>query len=282
MLSDKPRRVIAAARGYVVDRPRFTPGHFYSPITSAADAERAIAWKTDEVPVGVPMDLDEMAAFATELAPMWADLQTTARYRPAEMFCLADAAVLHAMLRTFTPRRVLEIGSGFSTACALDTISAHDLPTEITCVEPYPARLYGLLRAGDEVTVHEKLVQDVGPDAFTDLAAGDVLFIDSTHVAKAGSDVLWLILRVLPSLAPGVLVHIHDVFWPLEYKDSWLRNRMDWNEIYLLHAFLSGNPSWQVVHFNDYVWQHLPGLVAAWLPDAAGQRPGGIWLRKVA
>lgn len=281
MLRDRTRRVAGIARSYIENRPRFPPGHFYSPITSSDDAERAITWKTDEVPVGLDIDLAAMSDLASSLAPMWPDLDTTARYRPAEMFCQADAVVLHAMLRRFAPDQFLEVGSGFSTAAALDTIEEYDLATRVTCIEPYPDRLRSLLRPGDDVSLHEQMVQDVGLERFAELGTDDVLFIDSTHVGKAGSDVLWLILRVLPSLRPGVLVHVHDVFWPLEYKDSWLRNRMDWNEIYLLHAFLSGNDSWQVVHFNDYVWQHLPDLVARWSPQTAGQRPGGIWLRKV-
>jgi predicted O-methyltransferase YrrM len=198
------------------------------------------------------------------------------------MYELADAAVYHAMLRKFRPSRIIEVGSGYSTAVALDTISTHGLETEVTCIEPYPERLRSLMRPSDEVQLREQIVQDVPLSTFDALQSGDFLFIDSTHVVKAGSDVVWTTLRVLPRLTRGVIVHVHDIFWPLEYKPNWLLGRRDWNEIYLLHAFLSGNSQWRVLFFNDHVWQAHPALVAENLPETAGQRPGGIWLQKVA
>jgi hypothetical protein len=173
---------------------------------------------------------------------------------------------------------VLEIGSGHTTALALDTAAASGLgDLELSCVEPYPERLLSLLRDGDPVTLVSRPVQDVPLTAYEALEPGDVLFIDSTHVAKAGSDVVWLYLQVLPRLAAGVVVHIHDVFWPFEYPEAWLREGRDWTENYLLHAFLVGNADWEVVLFSSWLWKEHPSLV----PDAlASEEPGSIWLRK--
>jgi hypothetical protein len=104
-----------------------------------------------------------------------------------------------------------------------------------------------------------------------------VLFIDSTHVVKAGSDVSWLILQVLPRLAPGVIVHIHDIFWPFEYPAAWLREHRDWTENYLVHAFLLGNSDWEILLFSSWLWQKHPELI----PDRiAAERPGSLWLRR--
>ncbi len=233
------------------------------------------------MPAGIDIDLDEMARLAGELGPMWKELPQNARYKQASMYSLGDAAVYHSMLRRFRPSQVLEVGSGYSTAVALDTFEAYDLPTRIQCVEPHPERLFGLLRGTDQVDLLRNMVQDVPLSTYTKLGPGDFLFLDSTHVVKAGSDVVWTTLHVLPTLPVGVIVHIHDMFWPLEYKDDWLKRPRDWNEIYLIHAFLAGNKSWRVLMFNDQIWQGRPDIVQRFLPDAANQRPGGLWLEKV-
>ena len=212
----------------------------------------------------------------------WGDLQRDRRYRPNLIYNEADAAVYHSLLREFRPAQVLEVGSGLSTAVALDTIETHRLATRIRCVEPNPARLRSILRPEDDVPLHAALVQDVPLEVFDELDAGDVLFIDSTHVAKAGSDVVWTTLRILPRLSDGVLVHVHDIFWPWEYPEKWLRRRRDWNEIYLLHAFLSGHAGWRVLFWNDLIWQTRPDLVQRHLPGSVGARPGGLWLEKLA
>jgi predicted O-methyltransferase YrrM len=262
--------------------PRSPLGHYYSPMTTPEDAERAISWKGEvETPAGVNVDLEDLAELACELAPMWADLDTTTRrYRRDVMYELVDAAIYHSMLRHFRPARVLEVGSGYSTAVALDTIDAYDLPTKVECIEPNPERLQSLLRPSDDVALRRAFVQDVPLEVFDELESGDFLFIDSTHVVKAGSDVVWTTLRVLPRLKPGVIVHIHDMFWPLEYKDRWLRERRDWNEIYLIHAFLSGNPSWKIVFFNDQALLANPALHEQYFPHMPGHRPGGLWIQR--
>jgi predicted O-methyltransferase YrrM len=267
----------------VFKEPPLVPlGHYYSPLTNAADRARAATWAaSNEAPVGVQLDLEAMARLAGVLAPMWAELPRQSRYKRDLMYELADAAVYHSMLRHFRPAQILEVGSGYSTAVALDTIESHDLPSAISCVEPNPERLHRLLRANDSVTLHPRFVQDMPLSTFDRLGSGDFLFIDSTHVVKAGSDVVWTTLRVLPRLATGVIVHIHDIFWPLEYQENWLRGRRDWNEAYLIHAFLSGNSEWRVLFFNDQVWQAQRDLVRANLPETAAQRPGGLWLQKV-
>jgi predicted O-methyltransferase YrrM len=262
--------------------PQVPPGHYYAPTTTTADGARAAAWAAaTDVPAGVAYNESAAVALVDDLAPMWADLDIVGRYRPDVMYEEADAAVYHSMLRHFRPTRVLEVGSGYSTAVALDTIEAHSLPTQLSCIEPNPQRLNRLLRPTDVVDVREALVQDVPLDEYSRLTDGDFLFIDSTHVVKAGSDVVWTTLHVLPRLARGVIVHIHDMFWPMEYPEGWLRGRRDWNELYLIHAFLLGNRDWEVMVFNDRLWSVREDLVRKYRPATVGQRPGGLWLRRV-
>lgn len=258
--------------------PPYVPaGHYYSPQTSAADVARAKAARHE--PEGIDLGIDTQVALARrlDLAVPPSDRWTA---RDNQMFGAADAAVLRAMLLEFRPRHVVEVGSGFSTAVMLD-VADRTLPDlRVTCVEPYSARLRSRLRPSDwdRLTLLERPVQEVAPsELVADLGSGDVLFIDSTHVAKAGSDVLHLFQRVLPRVPVGGLVHVHDIFWPFEYPDDWLDRGRDWNELYLLHAFLQHNVEWEILLFASWLWQRHPELVPAGTQDLS---PGSIWLRR--
>jgi hypothetical protein len=192
------RRAVSTARTVrtVVASPPFvTPGHFYSPLTSEADRDRARTW-TDAP--GVDLAAERQLTLADRLLPVLAEPMPGPRYVPANgMFGPGDAAVYRAMLAEFPPARVLEVGSGYSTAVALDEADSNPVLSrlEITCIEPYPDRLLGLLKDADHgrVSLLRQPVQDVGLEPYEQLGPGDVLFIDSTHVAKAGSDVVWLV-----------------------------------------------------------------------------------------
>lgn len=264
--------------------PWVPPGHFYSPLTNAADVERALA----APPLTGLVDIreSEQLALVSEIGPLWSEFPAGDRWSGGAenvQFGLADAAVYASMLRHLTPRRVVEVGSGYSSAVALDVRERYGLDLALTFVEPYTARLQGLLKPSDRTTttIREEFVQDTPLSVFAALEPGDVLFIDSTHVLKAGSDVEHLYFRVLPSLPDGVVVHVHDCFWPWQYREEWLRAHRDWNELYFLHAYLHGNAAWRVLLFNDWVWRTQASLVSRYLPAASGERPGGLWLQKV-
>jgi predicted O-methyltransferase YrrM len=271
-------------------------GHFYSPFPDLADYDRRVARLRDpgRELVGVDLREDEQVALAAVLA---AELEAGGldlvehevrggerRYwldNPA--YAHGDGVVLHAMLRHLRPRRLVEVGSGYSSALILDTVDAWLPDTEVTFVEPHPELVEGLLRADDErrVTIHRTPVQDVDPDVFAALGPGDVLFIDSTHVAKAGSDVCHLFFEVLPRLPVGVWVHLHDIFFPFEYPEAWVREGRAWHEAYLLRAFLSFNPSFAVRWFQDMLWARHRAVLEG-LPWVARNPGANIWLERVA
>jgi predicted O-methyltransferase YrrM len=261
-----------------VRRPPYVPsGHYYSPLTSEEDVDRAIAGR--RVPAGINLNEEGQVDLLGRL-----DLAVPEEGRWARegntMFGPADASVLQAMIRHFSPQLVVEVGSGYSTAVMLDTAERSVPDLQIRCVEPYADRLRSRLRPGDDarLTLLEEPVQKVDPaELVGDLVANDILFIDSTHVVKAGSDVCHLLLHALPLVASGVLVHVHDVFWPFEYPDDWLLMRRDWTEAYLLQAFLMHNSAWEVLLFNSWVWSERPELVPA---GTEHESPGSIWLRR--
>jgi len=229
---------------------------------------------------------DDQRKLAGELAGMWRDAPIGRRpgwryHQNNDMFVLSDAAVLHSILRHVRPRRYIEVGSGFSSAMALDTADRYLPGLEFTFIEPYPERLLGLLRDADSerTTLIRSGVQDVSLEVYRQLSAIDVLFIDSTHVVKSGSDVNWLLFEVLPTLASGVVVHFHDFFWPFEYPELWLNEKRAWNELYMLRPYLSYNSAVRMMLFNSWLWQAEPELVRDVLPQAAGERPGSLWLQ---
>lgn len=270
------------------------PGHFYSPFPDLDDyGRRAAGLRDPDRPVvGVDLHEDEQLALLDVLAGILADADLVEqpdptgrrRYRldnPA--YAHGDGTVLHAMLRRLRPKRIIEVGSGHSSALILDTVERWLPGTEVTFVEPFPALVEGLLHPGDErrVTILRAPVQDVDPEVFAALGAGDVLFVDSTHVAKAGSDVNHLFFEVLPRLPVGVWVHLHDVFFPFEYPEAWVREGRAWHEAYLLRAFLTFNPHFAVRWFQDMLWaRHRAALER--LPWVATNPGANIWVERVS
>ncbi len=269
------------------------PGHFYSPVPDPDEiAKRAYAlFDTDlrDLP-GVASRVPEQVALCDALAAYYADQPWAAERLPGrrygfdnDQFSYADALFLHGMMRHVRPKRVVEVGSGHSSAAMLDTADLFlDGAVEFTFIDPYPERLRGLLRPEDDarVTVIEAPVQDVPLDVFAPLEADDILFIDSTHVCKTGSDVNHLVFEVVPRVAPGVYVHFHDVHYPFEYPREWVAEGRAWNEAYLLRAFLQFNEAFEIVAMNtalerfrtDWFREHMPLCL---------ENPGGsLWIRR--
>jgi len=242
------------------------PGDFYSPIPDPAEVARYRATLFDRrvsnVP-GVDIRADEQVALLQTFGSYYRDIpfkdEPTAglRYYFANpFFSHGDAVILYSMLRHRAPRRVVEVGSGFSSAVMLDTNERFcRKQMRMTFIDPHPERLLALLSEEDtrQHDVIPDAVQSVSFEKFAELGANDVLFIDSSHVAKAGSDVVYLVTSVLPRLKKGVIVHFHDVFWPFEYPEEWILGGRAWNEDYLLKAFLQFNTSFKVLFFNTYV-----------------------------
>lgn len=269
------------------------PGHFYSPIVNVEEVRPLFAQQKSrptQLP-GIDIDREAMLSLWKHLLPYLKDMpfpeeqSDDFRYffkNPA--FSYGDGSILSAMLRHFQPKRLVEVGSGYSSACALDTIDRY-LGSEVTVsfIEPYPELLVKLL--GEDtvkrVTIHATGAQNADMASFTPLDAGDFLFIDSTHIMKTGSDVCHELFNILPILKSGVFVHFHDIFWPFEYSAEWVvRENRSWNELYGLRAFLMYNDAFEVVFFNDYFVQHCYDTIQADYPAMLKDSGGSFWLRK--
>jgi predicted O-methyltransferase YrrM len=273
------------------------PGHFYSPIADLheieTDADRIFDYSMVEVP-GIDLNLAVQEELFQSLSGFLVDWPFPEE--PGKEFRyysrgdntnygVGDAMMLHAMLRWTRPRRVIEVGSGFSSCMTLDTCERFlDGEVDLTFVEPYPELLYSLLKVEerDKVTVIESRLQDVPVATFDVLEAGDVLFIDSTHVVRIGSDVNDIFTRILPNLRPGVVVHFHDIFWPFEYPRSWVEEGRAWSELYVLRSFLQFNREFELLLFTDFLFKHRRPLIEARAPGMLGNSGGALWLRRVA
>ncbi len=266
-------------------------GHFHSPrpdlsLVSAA-YDRVVQAERASLP-GIDMRATEQRALLERFAPLQAELPFRDQpggpcryYADNPMFPGGDALVLWSLLRCLRPRRVLEVGSGFSSAVMLDTNELHlGNSIEFTFVEPYPDRLRSLLRGEDATRcrILEAPVQDVPLEPFEALQANDVLFIDSSHVAKFGSDVNHLLFEVLPRLRPGVVVHFHDIFWPFDYTKAWLMAGRAWNEAYALRAFLTLNQDYAMLLFVDWLRRFERELIARTVPLLAAYPGGSVWI----
>lgn len=268
------------------------PVHFYSPVPDTSSLPGDLWGEHSELP-GLDMRDGAQAKLLREVATNFGEeFAAFPRERGApdtfflnnDYFESVDAEMYYSILRKLTPRRVVEIGSGWSTLVARDAMSANG-SGEILAIEPYPSDALLAAAAADErITLEQAPVQSVPLDTFTSLARGDVLFIDSSHVGKIGSDVLYEILEILPRLRKGVAVHVHDIFLPAEYPREWVMERHRfWNEQYLLRAFLAMNDGYEILWASSYMHLKHPALLKASIPsyDPARVHPGSFWIRRV-
>ena len=290
-LSDEGQSKLASLEA---TRTAFSPGHFYSPIVNVeeveADAARLFSRHT---PAGVDMNAQVQKEFFQILVQHsaglpFSDEKTDGRryYYNNTSYAFGDAFGYWGMLGHFRPSRIIEIGSGFTSALALDAIDVLGLNTLCTFIDPYPDLLLSVAAPlAERHRVIADRVQAVDPAFVQSLNMGDVLFIDSSHVVKTASDVHFELTELLPRLASGVVVHFHDVFDSFEYPKSWvIEAKQSWNEVYFLQAFLMNNKEFEIIYFNDYFAKEFSDDFGC-LPPVVSRRVrlnpgGGLWLRK--
>ncbi len=292
-----PRRRARSAIVRLLQRPVRRAGFdfelrsFYSPIPDLTAVGDQVWSERSELP-GIDFDLDrqlgfvegELAQFAAEFKPpRKATGSRLDYYLDNGLFGPGDAELLYAMIRRYRPRTVLELGAGFSTlvsAAAAVANRADGHATRLVSCDPYASRdaaagVDGLAElrpiAAEELELSE----------FGLLADGDILFIDSSHTVRLGGDVIHLLCEVVPRLAPGVLVHVHDVYLPYHYPREWYEQfGWYWAEQYLLQALLVGNRQLDVLVAAHALWRDRRERLAQTIPTVAGApAPLSLWMR---
>lgn len=275
-----------------------TENYFYQPIPDTRTLKDELWLRQSEL-AGVDMNeqeqfqlLNQFLKFKNEYDAFPRDkaLKPYEYYINNDMFGPVDAEILYCMVRHFKPKKIVEIGSGYSTYLFAQAILKNEAENgnraELTAIEPYPNEVLRRGFPGLSKLISAK-VEEVDLSEFSELKENDILFIDSSHVLKIGNDVQYEYLEILPRLNKGVIVHIHDIFLPAEYPKKWvLGMHRFWNEQYLLQAFLAFNGAFEVLwagsymhlrHRNqlekasssynrDTVWAtHVPGATSFWI-----------------
>ncbi len=272
---------------------KFLPlGHYYSQYPDIDAIESKKNYFYDEKKPFLGIDFNEQIQLDTlrkmaemyENVPNWKSEKEGYRAKygnPA--FPPGDMIGLCSMLQVLKPKRMIEVGSGWSSAVSLDTneFLLHNM-VELSFIEPYPQVLKSILKEQDKVHLRVEGLEAVELDYFQQLNVGDILFIDSTHVSKMGSDVNYLFFEILPRLKSGVYVHLHDIFYPFEYPWNWLSEKgRAWNELYLLRAFLQYNSDWEIVFFQNMMEKKYPEVFMEKWPVDMAIHGGSFWMRKI-
>jgi len=283
--------------GYCVARKE----DYYSPLPSISSLRKNRArWDKPSALHGIECDIAKMKTFLSELCKRY--VEEFSAYPPYEHlqtigfgpgYTAVDALTLYMMIRYVKPRRYIEVGSGLSTyyaslASAKNASEGH--PVEMTCIEPFP---YDKLYSVPNISIIKNEVQSVDLSVFQALQDNDILFIDSSHILKIDGDVPYLLLEVLPSLAPDVVIHVHDV--PLPYNtpypaDRWIFGRRwptFWNEAMVLQAFLCYNGAFDIILSTPLIRHLDEAFLKAHIPNyqSVAQNPNAfssLWLRKGA
>ena len=263
--------------------------HYYEPMFKTAGLK---SLREPRSLPGIDFRVEEqkqLLAQFTDVAPLLAlpreRVDDIGFYLDNKSFISGDAEIWFHMVRHFRPRRIIEIGSGHSTRLARMAIAVSQqadpsYACEHICIEPYEAPWLEQLGA----TIVRQKVENVDPALFETLGENDILFIDSSHIIRPQGDVLVEYLDILPGLKPGVIVHVHDIFSPRDYLDSWVHeDLLLWNEQYLLEAYLSENGSVEVLLGVNMMTHEARELMQAACPHITdGREPGSFYFRKVA
>ncbi len=272
-----------------------TPNHYYQPVPDTRTLKDDLWAKPSEL-VGIDMNEGRQVSLLCQFSAQFKEeYESFPRNRTSvpqqyyvsnSSFGPVDGEVLYCMIRHFKPRKIFEIGSGNSTVLSAQAVARNEADTsrecELIAFDPYPADVLRGGLPGLSQLITSK-VEDIPVSEFGKLQAGDILFVDSSHVVKTGGDVQYEYLDVLPRLNKGVIVHLHDIFLPAEYRKEWiLEGRWFWTEQYLLQAFLAFNDSFEVLWAASYMHLRHPDKLKAAFSSYTGDEiwPGSFWIRR--
>lgn len=265
-----------------------TPVHFYQPIPDTRSLPETL-WNRPSELGGIDMNdavqLDLLRNQFPRFRSEYDQFPAQPTGEPGRfhsnngLFDGTDALVAYCMIRHFRPRLIIEVGSGFSSLIAGEAI-AKNRNSALICIEPFPQ---DFLRHGFPglQSLIEKKVEEIDREFFSQLDSGDILFIDSSHTVKIGGDVNYLFLEVLPRLKPGVIVHVHDIFFPFDYRRDWVMDELRfWSEQYLLQAFLTFNSEFEVLMANGYLGHRYMEDLKATFANSPWWGGGSFWMRR--
>lgn len=268
------------------------PVHYYSQLPDTRDLRRRYAeWFRRSSMPGLAVDADRQMEFLREVAhPYREECARLPRYAEqvrrfgAGEYGEIESNVYYCIVRRFRPKRIVEVGSGISAVYALSAAEAdrsRPAPLHLTCIDPFPSAGLRRLAGEGRIALVERIVQEADPGLFSELEGDDILFIDSTHTVKLGGDVNYLVLEVLPRLAKGVLVHFHDIPWPMPAFAP-LDDLTFAQEEALVRAFLAFNRDFEILLCEWLMRMDCPEALREAFPiyDPDKHRPSSLWIRR--
>jgi len=259
-----------------------TPVHFYEPIPDTQSLPETL-WSRPSALVGIDMNdamqFDLLRNHFSKFRDEYNNLPVEPPPGEKRPFHGVDALVAYCMIRHFQPDLITEVGSGWSSLL-LGQAAAKNKNSALICIDPFPSDVPRKGFPGLRSLI-EKRIQDIDLEFFSQLRSGDVLFIDSSHTVKIGGDVNNLFLEILPRLRPGVIVHVHDIFMPCEYRRDWVLDEFRfWTEQYVLQAFLTFNSEFEVLLANSYLNHYQQQELKAAFPGLPSWAGGSFWMRR--
>ena len=268
-------------------------GHYYSPFPPIDEIRENEDKIFGEPPRNLPainLNEEKQLSLLHELKDYYNSFPFKVELEPGWRFCLgnpsysySDAVFLYLMIMRLKPKRIIEVGCGYSSCEILDINEKYfDNSIDCTFIDPFPELMLSLLKPGDSERskiIHSKL-QEVDLSEFSGLEEKDILFIDSTHVSKVYSDVNYTFFEILPSLKSGVYINFHDIFFPFEYPKVWIYERRAWSESYLMRAFLQYNESFEIAMFNSMMERYYKEFFENNMPLCTQGGGQSIWIRK--
>jgi hypothetical protein len=275
-------------------QPFVPAGHFYSPICDPLElrSDQARIWPDTPAQecLGIDFNPSNQLALLSEFSKYVQDVCFPADpqdspsqyfYRNDQFPCL-DAEVLFCFLRHLRPKKMIEIGSGFSTLVTAEVNRRFfGSRMDLTCVEPFPRQF--LIDGVEGVTELVRVrIQQIDLPFFESLGRDSILFVDSSHVSKTGSDVNHIVFEILPRLQSGVYVHFHDIFLPDDYPTKWaIEDARNWNEQYLIRAFLQYNREFEIIWASYLMATRFAEETSRVFPRYPSLGSGGsLWIRR--
>lgn len=269
----------------------FQANNFYSPLNDCNFLQNnEDLWKNAYKPREIDWNLNGQMETAELVGKYVDELRDIPKRQPSGKieYCWdnnfwnnSDAIVQYGLLRALKPKKIIEIGCGWSSLLMKKALDRNNTPCQVTQIEPYPNRqIFDTLP--QEWKHHECILQRAPLNIFSELSDGDFCFYDGSHCVKTASDVNWFFFEILPRLAPGVVIHLHDIFLPDAYPDQWIFERgQTWNEQYILQAFLMYNRNYKIIMANRFLWKEKQSFLENTYKGVSPAYGCSFWMKKI-
>jgi len=273
------------------------PVHYYSPVPDTRELHRNLnRWYRQGTFTGVDFNIEEQLKLVDSLRTYSVELNKLPPYEEITKRCFGEgygpveSHILHAIIRHFKPKTIIEVGAGVSTFFSVNALSINKqedkIDSKMICIEPYPWPALKEITGDCQIQIIPKSVQEVSLDFFGVLGKGDILFIDSSHTLKIGSDVCYLYLEVLTNLKEGVIIAIDDICFPYLTlaPDPWIfRYHQFWTEAALVQAFLTYNSAFEIILCSSWLHYKAPEVLRLVFSiyNPVRDYPGSLWLQKI-